>query len=712
MGGGKALVNAYYRSAQALGVRCATTRRCSGWNCEAAVSSPRTWPAASASRPAPACWPAAASSPTANGCARPGAQRARRVAGRPLPDPRHALQPGRAAEGPDRRRAPTRSATRRRRTWWPSTRARRCTTAASARASTACRWASWSTATAERFYDEGEDFWPKRYAIWGRLVALQPGAGRPFDHRRQGRGALHAAGVQGRAADTLPELARSSACPSSVRGDRARLQRRLPRRQLRPRGAGRLPHRGPEPPKTHWARPIDTPPFQGYTLRPGVTFTYLGLKVDAHGPRCTSASRPSPNLFAAGEMMAGNVLGQGYTAGVGMTIGTVFGRIAGAGGRRRQGGRHASRVTSRAGPAVDCARRGPWPRRPAAEGGRARVLQICNACRYCEGFCAVFPAMTRRLDFDVRDVHYLANLCHNCGACLHACQYAPPHEFAVNLPQAMARVRRQTYQAYAWPAALRRAVPRNGLVLALALAGAGAVPGAGRGGQGAGGTRRAGNFYAVFPHGLMVALFGRSSRFAVLALGVGVRASGARRRRGRRPRRRPAEATHDALRCVPGRRPWRGLPQRGRPLDAGAPARHHLTFYGFMLCLRGHQRGHALPLRVRLAGALRPGPACPSCWARWAGCRLLAGLAGLWLAAPAPPPAAWGPGAAARWTWASSRCCSWPAATGLALLAGPRARRPWRCCCACTWAVMAVMALFATLPYGKFAHGVYRWRRC
>ena len=84
----------------------------------------------------------------------------------------------------------------------------------------------------------------------------------------------------------------------------------------------------------------------------------------------------------------------------------------------------------------------------------ARVMQICNACRYCEGFCAVFPAMTRRLEFGKADLNYLANLCHNCGACLHACQYAPPHEFAVNVPQAMARVRVQTYTDYAWPAAL------------------------------------------------------------------------------------------------------------------------------------------------------------------------------------------------------------------------------------------------------------------
>jgi citrate/tricarballylate utilization protein len=83
----------------------------------------------------------------------------------------------------------------------------------------------------------------------------------------------------------------------------------------------------------------------------------------------------------------------------------------------------------------------------ASEGEVARILQICNACRYCEGFCAVFPAMTRRLEFGKADTHYLANLCHNCGACLHACQYAPPHEFAVNVPQAMAQVRMQTYRS-------------------------------------------------------------------------------------------------------------------------------------------------------------------------------------------------------------------------------------------------------------------------
>src|SRR5437899_3996249 len=89
-----------------------------------------------------------------------------------------------------------------------------------------------------------------------------------------------------------------------------------------------------------------------------------------------------------------------------------------------------------------------------AQTEAARQMQICNACRYCEGFCAVFPAMTRRLEFGKADVNYLANLCHNCGACYHACQYAPPHDFGVNVPQAMARVRLETYSEYAWPAPL------------------------------------------------------------------------------------------------------------------------------------------------------------------------------------------------------------------------------------------------------------------
>ena len=159
-----------------------------------------------------------------------------------------------------------------------------------------------------------------------------------------------------------------------------------------------------------------------------------------------------------------------------------------------------------------------------AESEVARQLQICNACRYCEGFCAVFPAMTRRLEFPKADIHFLANLCHNCGACLHACQYAPPHEFAVNIPQSMAQVRAQTYVDYAWPPALGKLYERNGLTLALALAAglalflilAVAL-------KGTLWSAPDSNFYGIFPHNLLVGLFAPVFLFATLALGLGVR---------------------------------------------------------------------------------------------------------------------------------------------------------------------------------------------
>src|SRR5436853_4091725 len=95
---------------------------------------------------------------------------------------------------------------------------------------------------------------------------------------------------------------------------------------------------------------------------------------------------------------------------------------------------------------------------------------ICNACRYCEGYCAVFPAMERRLTFAEGDLNYLANLCHNCAECYYACQYAPPHEFAVNVPRILAEIRAQSYRKYAWPRALGKAFDANALVTSIVLA--------------------------------------------------------------------------------------------------------------------------------------------------------------------------------------------------------------------------------------------------
>src|SRR3990172_8761256 len=104
---------------------------------------------------------------------------------------------------------------------------------------------------------------------------------------------------------------------------------------------------------------------------------------------------------------------------------------------------------------------------------KTRLLRICNACRYCEGYCAVFPALERRFTFTEQDLNYLANLCHDCGECYYACQYAPPHEFALNLPKTLAQVRRETYQKYAWPGVLAGLFRRTGLALVLS---AGIIP--------------------------------------------------------------------------------------------------------------------------------------------------------------------------------------------------------------------------------------------
>jgi len=193
-----------------------------------------------------------------------------------------------------------------------------------------------------RFYDEGEDFWPKRYAIWGRLIAQQPDqiGFTIIDAKAIGR--FMPPVFPGVRADSVVELARRLGLPEAAVVETVRAFNAA----CRP---GSFDHavlddcatEGLVPPKTHWARPIDTAPYFGYALRPGITFTYLGVKVDEHA-RVHFGGRPSANLFAAGEIMAGNVLGKGYLAGIGMTIGTAFGRIAGA---------QAARAAMDAGPA-------------------------------------------------------------------------------------------------------------------------------------------------------------------------------------------------------------------------------------------------------------------------------------------------------------------------------------------------------------------------
>ncbi|MQA66616.1 MAG: FAD-dependent tricarballylate dehydrogenase TcuA [Alphaproteobacteria bacterium] len=183
---------------------------------------------------------------------------------------------------------------------------------------------------AGRFYDEGEDFWPKRYAIWGRLVAAQPD--------QIGHVIIDAKPV-GRfippvfppvMADRIGELAtRLGLDPIVLQETVSAFNRSCQPGEFDHNVLDDCRTEGLAPAKTHWARPIDTPPFRAYSLRPGITFTYLGVKVDATARMQMADGHPSDNIFAAGEIMAGNLLGKGYLAGIGMTIGAVFGRIAG-----------------------------------------------------------------------------------------------------------------------------------------------------------------------------------------------------------------------------------------------------------------------------------------------------------------------------------------------------------------------------------------------
>ena len=350
----------------------------------------------------------------------------------------------------------------------------------------------------------------------------------------------------------------------------------------------------------------------------------------------------------------------------------------------------------------------------APETEVARQMQICNACRYCEGFCAVFPAMTRRLEFGKADIHFLANLCHNCGACLHACQYAPPHEFAVNVPQAMAQVRGQTYADYAWPPALGQLYQRQGLTLSLAMAAGLAlflVVGAVLHGGGLGalwGANLGGNFYNLFPHNLLVGLFAPVFLFAVLALGLGVRrfwrdvtpaTSGA-------PLSAPAtaEATDAVLRLkyLDGGH-GEGCNNEDDAFTQSRRRFHHFTFYGFMLCFAatslatvyhyvfGWEAPYELPSIPKLLGAV-------------GGVSLMVGTAGLWHLNRTRH-ALQGDAAQKPMDRGFIALLFLTSASGLALWLGRGT--PALALLLCLH-LGAVMALFATLPYGKFAHGIFR----
>ena len=356
--------------------------------------------------------------------------------------------------------------------------------------------------------------------------------------------------------------------------------------------------------------------------------------------------------------------------------------------------------------AVALANNEVMPTGSAAVDEVARQMQICNACRYCETFCAVFPAMTRRLAFGAGDVHYLANLCHNCGACLHACQYAPPHDFAVNVPRAMAQVRQETYAGYAWPGALGALYRRNGVTFALATAGGLALfmvlLVAMRGSLWH--EPLAGNFYAVFPHNMMAWMFGAAFGFAVLALGIGA----ARFWRSQSPGPVSASAASAAARNALGLTYLDGGHGDGcnESSDAFTLWRrrfHHFTFYGFMLCFASTC---VATLYHYVLGQQAPYPvtSLPVVLGTVGGIGLLIGPAGLlWLNLRRHP--LHGDPAQRPMDRAFIVLLFATSLTGLALLA---LRDTGAMALLLAVHLGTVMALFLTLPYGKFAHAVYR----
>jgi citrate/tricarballylate utilization protein len=222
-----------------------------------------------------------------------------------------------------------------------------------------------------------------------------------------------------------------------------------------------------------------------------------------------------------------------------------------------------------------------------------RAMRICNACRYCEGFCAVFPAMERRIEFGERDLLYLANLCHDCGECYYSCQYAPPHEFALHFPHTLAEIRRQTYREYAWPGAFKGLFRRNGLALALGALLAPLVflialyASAGPQTFFSAHSDADGAFHAVLGHGPMIAVFSLLGLGVAGAFGIGLV-------RFWRDLDEPLSTLFDlravrqaladaaTLRYLDG-----GGDGCAYPSEVPATSRrtfHHLTFYGFMLC--------------------------------------------------------------------------------------------------------------------------------
>ncbi|WP_018914900.1 tricarballylate utilization 4Fe-4S protein TcuB [Thiomonas sp. FB-6] len=348
------------------------------------------------------------------------------------------------------------------------------------------------------------------------------------------------------------------------------------------------------------------------------------------------------------------------------------------------------------------------PQLPLADAQQEtrRVVDICNACRYCEGFCAVFPAIERRLDFSSGDLQHLANLCHNCGACLYACQYASPHPFEVNVPRSLARLRGHSYEHFAWPAAwaglLRRQAPWTFAALSLGL-GVFLLLGTLHGGWPAAGSA---DFYAVVPHDWLAALFGVLALWILLSMGMGLRAYwrfiGGRIPAGQgAPAAASAAADALSLRYLDGG--GGGCHDTDDEPSGARRLLHHLLAYGFAMCFAA--------TCVATFEAYGLGRAAPYAWNSLpvglgfsGGVMQLAGAGGLLRLRLLRNPQQGDP-AQRPMDLCFLALLLATSASGLILL-GARstpAMAPLLCL-----HLGIVAALFLSLPYGKFVHAGYR----
>ena len=342
-----------------------------------------------------------------------------------------------------------------------------------------------------------------------------------------------------------------------------------------------------------------------------------------------------------------------------------------------------------------------------------RMASICNACRYCEGFCAVFPALERRLSFAEGDLAYLANLCHDCGSCYYACQYAPPHEFQVNFPKMLADIRMETYRKYAWPGPLAGLFERNGVTVAFVgaaslalllcamfwLIGSAVLLSAH--------ADSAGAFYAVISHRTMAWTFGLVFLLVLIALVAGLVRFWRDTEENASALFSPgplSQSVSDALqlRYLAG-----GGDGCTYPDETPSHARrwfHHLTFYGFMLCFAAtcvatiYHYGFDWKAPYALSSL-------PVLLGTFGGIGLLIGPAGLlWLKAKRDPVLA---GAKQIGMDVGFLTLLWlSSASGLLLLA---LRESSAMGVLLGIHLGIIMALFVTLPYGKFVHAVYRF---